>query len=418
MARPSPGPTLAGSRSISGRLALPSPRLLALVGPTCVAGIATVAVAAVVFLTSQPTLGALAGFGVLLAASAFAERFPVPIENMDAGGVSLSFVFGVAAIVLYGWAPGVIVCFGGAAITQLLEGRQVIRVAYNASSYALAALATGSALTLLEGGGSGALVARASVAGAVQYSVNIALVGSVVAVHSRRSLTGTLLSSARGTIVPFTLMTSTALVLVVLWQRSPYFAAALIGPLLTLGLYQRSNFRALKAIRESLTDPLTGLGNLRAFHESLDREMERARETGTALTLCLLDVDDLKRVNDRFGHPAGDDLLIRVARRLRQGGETFRWGGDEFAILLPGQDERAGLVTATNIAERMSELRTEKSPTVSVSAGLVTFPSQSADHDELIRLADEALYRAKAYGKNRVAAAARGVTTGSAPATA
>jgi len=366
----------------------------------------TAVVAIVVFATSLPTLGALAGIAVLLAASAFSERFPVPLENLDAGGVSISFVFGMAAIVLYGWAPGVIVCFGAALVTQLLEGRPAVRVAYNASTYALGALATGSVLTLVEGGGSGMLVARAAVAGTVQYSVNIALVGSVVALHSRRSLSSTLLSSSRGTILPFTLMTSTALVLVVLWQRSPYFAAALIGPLLALGLYQRSNYRALRAIRLALTDPLTGLGNQRAFHESLDQEMERSRETGAPLTLCLLDVDDLKSVNDRFGHPAGDDLLIRVARRLRQGGETFRWGGDEFAILLPGQDEKTGLVTAKTIAERMAELRSEQSPSVSVSVGVVTYPSQSADHGDLIRLGDEALYRAKGYGKNRVAVAA------------
>jgi two-component system, cell cycle response regulator len=398
------------------RKVFPSLRLLALVGPTCVAGVVTAVVAMVVFATSDPTLGAGAGIAVLLAASAFSEWFPVPLENLDAGGVSLSFVFGIAAVMLYGWAPGVIVCFGAALVTQLLEGRPALRVVYNASTFALAALATGSVLTLVEGSGSGMLVARAALAGAVQYSVNIALVGSVVAVHSRRSLTSTLLSSARGTLFPFTLMTSTALVLVFIWQRSPYVASALIGPLLALGLYQRSNYRALRALRLALTDPLTGLGNHRAFHESLEREMEHSRETGTALTLCLLDVDDLKSVNDRFGHPAGDDLLIRVARRLRQGGETFRWGGDEFAILLPGQDERTGLLTATTIAERMSELRGDKSPSVSVSVGVVTYPTQSSDHDDMIHLADQALYRAKAHGKNRVAVAApRFVGDGPAP---
>jgi diguanylate cyclase (GGDEF)-like protein len=384
---------------------LPSPRLLTLVGPTCLAGLGVVVAALVVFLTDLPALGGIAGIAVLLSAAAFSERFPVPLENIDAGGVSLSFVFGVASIVLYGWAAGVLVCFGAAAATQLFDRRPLLRVAYNASTFALAAFATGATLTLIHGEGSGTLVGRVSTAGAVQYTVNIALVGSVVALHSRRSLAATLRSSARGTLLPFTLMTSTAFVLVVLWEKSPYFAAALIGPLLTLGLYQRSNHRALRAIRLALTDPLTGLGNHRAFHDSLRRELERSHETGLPLTLCLLDVDDFKHVNDRHGHPAGDRVLIGVARRLRQGGETFRLGGDEFAILLPGQDEESGLETATTISRRISELRPDVQSSVSVSVGVATCPTQSAEQEELIRLADEALYRAKAFGKNRVAAA-------------
>ncbi len=384
-----------------------SPRLLALVGPTCLAGFGVVVAAAVWFVADPPALGALAGIVALFAASAFAERFPVPLENIDAGGVSLSFVFGVGVLVLYGWAAGALVCFAAAAVTQLLDRRPLLRVAYNSSSFALAAVATGSALTLVERAGSGgALVGRVGLAGAVQYGVNIALVGSVVAVHSRRSLLATLRSSIRGTVLPFTLMTSTALVLVVLWQRSPYFAGALIGPLLALGLYQRSNYRALRAIRLALTDPLTGLGNHRSFRESLVRELERSRTTGEPLTLCLLDVDDFKRVNDRFGHPVGDQVLVRVAGRLRQGGETFRVGGDEFAILLPGQDEQGGLVTATTIAERIEALHAEFGSVISISAGIATCPTQSTDREELIRLADEALYRAKRFGKNRVAAAA------------
>ena len=363
--------------------------------------------AAASLLLNMPSVGALAGIAALLAAAAFSERFPVPLEGLDAGGVSLSFVFGIGVVVLYGWAPGVLVCFGAAALTQVLDRRPLLRVAYNASTYGLAALATGSALTLLEGPGSGTLVGRVGLAGAVQYSVNVALVGAVVAVNSRRSLAATVRSSVRGTVLPFTLMTSTALVLAVLWQRSPLFGAALIGPLLGLGLYQRSNYRALRAIRLALTDPLTGLGNHRHFHESLARQLAQAGTTGRALTLCLLDVDDFKQVNDRLGHPAGDQLLVQVAARLRQGGETFRLGGDEFAILLPGQDEGAGLVTATAIAERISELRIEQDSPVSISVGLATCPTQTADGEELVRLADEALYGAKAHGKNRVAAAPR-----------
>ena len=110
----------------------------------------------------------------------------------------------------------------------------------------------------------------------------------------------------RSTFVPFALMTSTAFVLVALWQRSPYFAAALIGPLLAIGLYQRSNFRALRAMRLALTDPLTGLGNHRHFHERLERAIAESTDRREPLTLCLIDIDDFKRINDRLGHPEGD----------------------------------------------------------------------------------------------------------------
>lgn len=388
--------------------ARPSPRLLAVVGPTCLAGLGAVLAAAISFAMHLPGWSSLVGLAVLLGAAAFSERFPVPLEGIDAGGVSLSFVFGIAALVLYGWAAGILVCFGAAAFTQVLDRRPLLRVSYNASTFALAALATGSALTAVADGGSSALAAQIALAGAVQYSVNVALIGTVVAVNSRRSLRETIRSSVRGTMLPFLLMTSTALVLVVLWQRSPVFAAALIGPLLALGLYQRSNYRALRAIRLALTDPLTGLGNQRHFQEALPRELARAEERRQPLTLCLLDVDDFKHVNDQHGHPAGDRLLVQVASRLRQGGETFRLGGDEFAILLPGQGEEAGLVTAATIAERIAALRTEHGGRVSASIGVATSPSQTRDCEDLIRLADAALYRAKAFGKNRVAAASHG----------
>ena len=131
-------------------------------------------------------------------------------------------------------------------------------------------------------------------------------------------------------------MASAALMLVVLWERSPFFAAALIGPLLAIALYQRSTHRAMRAMRLALTDPLTGLGNHRHFHERLQRELLDAQERGTPLSLVLLDIDDFKAINDRFGHPTGDRVLSQLATRLRQGGEGFRLGGDEFAVLLPG----------------------------------------------------------------------------------
>ena len=200
----------------------------------------------------------------------------------------------------------------------------------------------------------------------------------------------------------FALMASAALMLVVLWQRSPFLSAALVGPLLAIALYQRSTYRALRAMRLALTDPLTGLGNHRHFHDRLERELIEAERNGESFSLCLVDVDDFKRVNDLFGHPAGDRVLSRLATTLRQNGEAFRLGGDEFALLLPEYDESEAVATAESIIERIANLGLDSIGSVTVSAGVATFPRQAPDRGELIRLADSALYWAKENGKNRV----------------
>jgi diguanylate cyclase (GGDEF)-like protein len=196
-------------------------------------------------------------------------------------------------------------------------------------------------------------------------------------------------------------MSSAALMLVVMWQRSPALSVALVGPLLAIALYQRSTFAALKAMQLALTDPLTGLGNHRHFHERLQRELATAEESGTTLSLCLVDIDDFKGVNDHHGHPVGDRVLGQVAARLRQGGESFRLGGDEFAVLLPGLDDRSAVSVARSIVERVSAAHIEQVGNVTVSAGVATYPIQGVGRDELIRLADSALYWAKEDGKNR-----------------
>ena len=201
----------------------------------------------------------------------------------------------------------------------------------------------------------------------------------------------------------FALMASAALMLVVLWQRSPFLSAALVGPLLAIALYQRSTYRALRAMRLALTDPLTGLGNHRHFHDRLERELIDAERSGKSFSLCLVDVDDFKRVNDLFGHPAGDRVLSQLATTLAPERRGFRLGGDEFALLLPElRRERAAVAAAHSIVERIATLDLEHVGSVTVSAGVATFPRQAPDRGELIRLADSALYWAKENGKNRV----------------
>jgi diguanylate cyclase (GGDEF)-like protein/putative nucleotidyltransferase with HDIG domain len=383
---------------------LPPTRLLAVIVPVCVAGVGVTLGAIASFAVTPHKTTTVIGIAALLAASTLADRFPVPVEGIDAGGVSLSFVFGVASIVLFGWAAGVIVVALAPAASQLLEHRPPMRIAYNVSVVALAATAAAAVSTPIDGDGATGVLARVGSAASAQYIVNLILFTAVLAVSSRKSLFALAGANLRVTIVPFSLMASAALMLVVLWERSPFLSVALVGPLLAIQLYQRAIVGALRAMRLALTDPLTGLGNHRHFHERLERELRHAHEKRLPLTLCLVDVDDFKRINDRFGHPAGDRVLSRIASRLRQTGEAFRLGGDEFALLLPGYDESAALTAATSVVDRISALELDQLGPVTVSAGVATSPAHAGDRDELIRLADSALYWAKEYGKNRVRA--------------
>jgi diguanylate cyclase (GGDEF)-like protein/putative nucleotidyltransferase with HDIG domain len=381
---------------------LPPARLLAVIVPVCTAGLAVTCAAFASFAITPHKTTTLLGVAALLTASTLADRFPVPVDGIDAGGVSLSFVFGVASIVLFGWAAGLLVVALAPAATQLLERRPPMRIAYNVSVVALAATAAAAVSTPIDDAGATGVLAKVAAASSAQYAVNLLLFTAVVAVSSRKSLFSLAGANLRVTAVPFSLMASAALMLVVLWERSPILSVALVGPLLAIQLYQRAILGSLRAMRLALTDPLTGLGNHRHFHERLERELRHAQEKRLPLTLCLVDVDDFKRINDRFGHPAGDRVLSRLAARLRQTGEAFRLGGDEFALLLPGYDENAALTAAASIVERISALDLDQIGTVTVSAGVATSPVHAGDRDELIRLADSALYWAKEYGKNRV----------------
>jgi len=379
-----------------------TPRLTPIVAPVCLLGLASVLFAAFSFATEAHSASLLLGVAALLAASTLASHYPVPIEGSNSGGVSLSFVFAASAIVLFGWDAGVLVAFAAPVLIQLTEHRPLIRIAYNGSVFACAAAVGGLLVSLVGGNGTDALIAKVAISASTQYGINLFLISLVVAVTSRRPFFELIRASLRWTIMIFALMASAALMLVVLWQRSPLLSAALVGPLLAIALYQRSTNRALRAMRLALTDPLTGLGNHRHFHDRLERALVEAERQGSDFSLCLVDVDDFKRVNDLFGHPAGDQVLARLATSLRQNGEAFRLGGDEFALLLPDYDESAGIETASAIVERIAKLQLDHVGSVTVSAGIATFPRQAPDRGELIRLADSALYWAKENGKNRV----------------
>jgi len=372
------------------------------VAPVCVAGAAALVAACLSYGQSAHTAQDAVAIAGLFLGMVLAERFPVPVEGVDAGGVTLGFVFAVAATVLFGWQAGVIVAAGGPTVTHLIGHRPPLRVAYNGSMFALSALAGGLVIQQIPESSVGTLIARVAICAFLyNWVVNLVLISAVLAASSGKPFVKLIWDNAKQTTAPFALMASAALMLVVLWERSPALSMALVGPLLAIALYQRSTFAALKAMRLALTDPLTGLGNHRHFHERLQREIAAAEHEDKPLSLCLVDIDDFKQINDRHGHPVGDRVLGQVAARLRQGGESFRLGGDEFALLLPGLDARDAVSVARSIVERVGAAQLEQIGAVTVSAGVATFPVQGVGRDELIRLADSALYWAKEDGKNR-----------------
>ena len=384
------------------RVSRETSRLLPLVAPVVFAGTLGCVLALSAMAAYEPSAETLAGLTALLLASTFVEAFPVPIENVPVGGTSLATVFIVGAAVIYGWAPAILVAILTQLLVEVSRRQPAIRVLYNTSVYGLSAAAAGAVCAAMPDDGFGWLSVEIAVASTAFYTVNLPLVAAVVSRWARESFFSLLRRAVSSTFIAFAIMTSLTLMLAVLWERSPFLSAALVGPLAAIALYQRSVFRELAAMRLALTDPLTGLGNHRHFHERLDRDLTEAEEKGMPLSVCILDIDNFKELNDRLGHPKGDQILAQVATRLRQDGEAFRIGGDEFAILLPGRDEREAARVADGVLARVAMLEALPGLPVRVSAGVVTYPQVGVDRSEVFAVADQALYLAKGAGKGSV----------------
>lgn len=169
-----------------------------------------------------------------------------------------------------------------------------------------------------------------------------------------------------------------------------------------------------ESLEQAVTDPLTGLYNRRFLIGQLDSLLKRALHGGPPVGLVLFDIDHFKQINDQFGHDAGDavlrELAARVAAQVRPTDFACRFGGEEFVVVLPG----ATLDFATVAAERLrlamlgEPFRVnggDRSLVVTISAGVAASEGEVQDGDQLLKMADQRLYGAKAAGRNRVAAA-------------
>ena len=187
---------------------------------------------------------------------------------------------------------------------------------------------------------------------------------------------------------------------------------------------ERAN-RELNEIRQQLTltntqlerlstlDTLTGLANRRRFDEILGQEWRRSARDGTPLSLVFCDIDFFKSFNDGYGHLAGDECLVKVAQAVstasnRPGDLAARYGGEEFVLVLSGTGEEGARNLAEKLRARIEELRIPHADSrvashLTISLGVATtVPRPGSAPEELLNLADRALYAAKAEGRNRV----------------
>lgn len=160
--------------------------------------------------------------------------------------------------------------------------------------------------------------------------------------------------------------------------------------------------------RLAITDPVTGLTNHRFFQERMKEEADRSLRHNRAFSLIMIDVDHFKAYNDKFGHPAGDQALFKLAQSIKKamrGADTVsRYGGEEFGMILPETGKAAAVEVAERIrvAQQDSVVDPSRNYVFTLSIGVASFPDDAKTPEGLIEIADQALYRAKKKGRNRV----------------
>jgi diguanylate cyclase (GGDEF)-like protein len=197
------------------------------------------------------------------------------------------------------------------------------------------------------------------------------------------------------------------------WQAEDIKMARTLAEQMSITLASlqfRENLR-----QQAIRDPLTGLFNRRYLVESMFQSIGRAERQQTPLSALMIDIDDFKRFNDTHGHDTGDLVLQRVAGAMQQctrkEDTLSRYGGEEFCLVCPDLSDKDVEVLAERLCEQVRRLTLEidgaNINTITISVGIAIYPDHGRNGEDLLREADEALYRAKALGKNQALLAAK-----------
>ena len=340
-----------GSRGWSARLGSrrwagvvpPETRLtLPVVIPVAALGAAGTIAASVALVADRLPASTFAGVAALLVASTLAEAFPLPIEGVTVGATSLAIVFIVATAAIYGWAPAAIVGFLTMAVVEVARRKPLIRAVFNTGLYVCAAIAAGLAAGSWRGGDVASIVAGGFLGSAAFYVANMVLLAAVIARLRADNYVLTLRRYFATTALPFLVIASLTVTLVLLWDRSPFVSIVVVGPLITIALYERWLHRALERLREfdRLKDE---------FIAVISHELRTPLTSvyGAALTLQKHDVRDEMResllaiVSDEAGRLARllDDALS--ASRLHAKKETFEIAPTDAAEVARGVADAA-----------------------------------------------------------------------------
>jgi len=397
---------LAGSRtgrSLQAAAKDHPPRLLRFVLLTSAVGCPLAAGAAVLSLSSLPLgLRDTAGIAVFFVSTLLAELRPVPIDVDGKRLISLAFVFIVSSQLLFGWEWSVVLGTASIAAAQLPQRVGWLRLTFNSAVYAIAAALAALPDLVASTHGYARLTAVVFASGALFVLTNVTLVCVAIALSSGSRIRAVLVDHLRHSGPAFLIMAFIAAQAVIFWSLSPFLLALVSAPLFSLNLYQRSIVRSRAAQRDATTDSLTGLKNHRAYEAEVGELLATAGADARTMTLCLVDVDRFKQVNDRYGHPAGDAVLRVLGGLIEElaPGCGYRLGGDEFAVLVPAATA-VGTRLMDDVQRRLSAVTPKLPDRVTVSSGIASFPDHAAEPGELKKRADLALYHSKRNGKGR-----------------